>query len=172
MNTGMQVLSIVVLGSRGMGKSLFSRSILINLKQLESLVNRELKKLMRKGDGDHYSERDKISIAHSFLDLQNRSNNTGLRFRFGIGASSPATSLDFLGIWRPIMRTMLGIYGSLKDKGKKPRKVLTELLENKDHKNLVRGKIEFIKNYFKIYDIDPKVVETDQVPSRPNDMFK
>jgi len=64
-------------------------------------------------------------------------------------------SLHFLGMWRPVMRTLLLTLANMLDK--KPRKVLSQLVDK--FSGLVGNKLLFIQEYFKIHDLDTKVLQ-------------
>lgn len=64
-------------------------------------------------------------------------------------------SLQYLGIWRPVMRTLLLVLASVLDK--KPRKVLSQLIEK--YSAFVGNKLKFVQEYFKIHDLDAKMFE-------------
>lgn len=128
--------SMVVLGERGMGKTLFLRSMLINLREFEKLILDQVRKTMK--GKDKSSEMDKsLSVGDSLIDMMKSGGNVAVNFKFAIGQSSPEHELEFLGSWQSIMRTILCISGNLNDK--KPRKILSQLIINNRH--LVENKL-------------------------------
>jgi len=104
---------VAVLGEKGEGKSLFTRNLFYNLKSLEKLVAQQMKQLQRSPNAS--------GINNSLFDVARKKNN--LKFRFCLGSCSPELALQFLGVWKPIIRMALFHLASIMDK--KPRKVLS-----------------------------------------------
>lgn len=73
-----------------------------------------------------------------------------LKFRFCASQCNPEMSLQFLGIWRPVMRILLSQMASVNDK--KPKKTMQHLIEK--YETLIGNKVLFILDFFGIDDMD------------------
>ena len=67
-----------------------------------------------------------VKMNNSLYDYSG-SPTVHLKFRFCISQCNPETSLQFMGIWRPVLRTLLHHVASIYDK--KPRKILMQMIE-------------------------------------------
>ena len=67
------------------------------------------------------------NMNNSMYDYQTNPS-VNLKFRFCIGQCNPEIGLQFLGIWWPVLRTLLNHVASIYDK--KPRKILSQIFDN------------------------------------------
>lgn len=135
-----------------MGKSVFARNILVQLKLLEALIAEQIKDLMKPSKDENKDEAFN-RLSTSLFDP--KTSNYQLKFRFCIAQCNSEMSLQFLGIWRPIMRTLLSQMASIVDK--KPKKIIQQLLEKYQH--LIGNKLLFILDFFSIDDMDPLIIK-------------
>jgi hypothetical protein len=94
------------------------------------------------------------------------SPTVNLKFRFCVSQCNPDVSLQFLGTWRPILRSLLNHVASIYNK--KPRKILLPIIES--NLNVAGNKLQFIMDFFGVTDIDPtliKSIENEYVQVRP-----
>lgn len=97
---------------------------------------------------------EKINNSNSMYDFQTTSS-VNLKFRFCVSQCTPETSLQFMGIWRPILRTLLNHVANVLDK--KPRKVLYQMIES--HPHIAGSKLQFFQDYFNVDDMDPELLQ-------------
>jgi hypothetical protein len=150
---GSKPFSVLVMGVRGQGKSLFARNILINLKQLELLVAQQVKQFeqFRSAGSKNIGHMPLQAMANNSLYDFQASPNQYLKFRFCVSQCTPDTALQFLGVWRPVLRTLLNHISSIYDK--KPYKILMQIIE--EHPQRSANKLQFLVDYFHLGELDP-----------------
>ena len=78
-----------------------------------------------------------------------------VKFRFCIGQCNPESALQFLGIWRPILRSLLSHVASMYEK--KPYKILMQVIESVPREQ-GKNKLQFLTDFFNLGSLDADFV--------------